>query len=371
MRANARPKADFNSHTREGVTFVPTPTISLAFYFNSHTREGVTTVENLQKSLLIFQLTHPWGCDCIHLPSKYISGISTHTPVRVWLCIFPNMAAVAFNFNSHTREGVTLTQSISASIWAFQLTHPWGCDGLEIRQNIFSMHFNSHTREGVTFYFTNSVQQEYISTHTPVRVWQKRGEIIWKEPNFNSHTREGVTFSLWSFWKWGDISTHTPVRVWLWRRYIFQRGLYFNSHTREGVTHFLRCYGSPDKDFNSHTREGVTNTANLMSGISTAFQLTHPWGCDIQTGQTCSAYRWFQLTHPWGCDHMLFPLFSLITISTHTPVRVWQSPLKSCYLRNLFQLTHPWGCDCLFWIWKYQNQQISTHTPVRVWPLTL
>ena len=58
--------------------------------------------ERLEK----FQLTHPWGCD--------ISG-------KVDLDI-------SYNFNSHTREGVTIVDGIIKALPKFQLTHPWGCD---------------------------------------------------------------------------------------------------------------------------------------------------------------------------------------------------------------------------------------------------
>ena len=55
-----------------------------------------------------------------------------------------------FNFNSHTREGVTLFNNL---------------------RPLEPAHFNSHTREGVT--------------NIPVGKQTKN--------NFNSHTREGVT----------------------------------------------------------------------------------------------------------------------------------------------------------------------------------
>ena len=55
-------KVNFNSHTREGVTY---PFIYHQMHlrdFNSHTREGVTII---------------WG------EAKRMVNISTHTPVRV------------------------------------------------------------------------------------------------------------------------------------------------------------------------------------------------------------------------------------------------------------------------------------------------
>ena len=99
-------------------------------YFNSHTREGVTggicnildwkqgfqlthpwgcdkKWRSIFMCILTFQLTHPWGCDGRCMRSRWVSDISTHTPVRVW----PLQAVwtpETCHFNSHTREGVTL-----------------------------------------------------------------------------------------------------------------------------------------------------------------------------------------------------------------------------------------------------------------------
>ena len=118
--------------------------------FNSHTREGVTHNQLLRTQQPKFQLTHPWGCDYKFPNGYYISWISTHTPVRVWL--------------RH------IIKIIIGSI--FQLTHPWGCDSFGKLPVIEIMYFNSHTREGVTWYLRRSCVCR----------------------DFNSHTREGVTY---------------------------------------------------------------------------------------------------------------------------------------------------------------------------------
>ena len=75
-----------------------------------------------------------------------------------------------YDFNSHTREGVTH--------WTFAIDAYFG-------------NFNSHTREGVT--------QLHRGGHN--------GD------NFNSHTREGVTSRVLQMAEDKKISTHTPVRV--------------------------------------------------------------------------------------------------------------------------------------------------------------
>ena len=59
----------------------------------------------------------------------------------------------------------------------------------------------------------------------------------------------------------------------------------------------------------------------------------------------CSIAGSFQLTHPWGCDEERTASNGIITISTHTPVRVWLSSMGSSAFQTI----------------------ISTHTPVRVW----
>ena len=183
----------FNSHTREGVTWLN----------NMVTRYGListhTPVRVWQEDKAIFgryywfQLTHPWGCDA------YFFGF------RQYL----------FNFNSHTREGVTwLIRSTQAEGVIFQLTHPWGCDYSNKKCELLTKHFNSHTREGVTGLFILYSYGCRISTHTPVRVWRnmKRCSRLLK------------------------ISTHTPVRVWPKLENLKKRAEDFNSHTREGVT---------------------------------------------------------------------------------------------------------------------------------------
>ncbi len=73
---------NFNSHTREGVTFAEKYAAKSSSNFNSHTREGVTFAE------------------------KYAAKSSS-------------------NFNSHTREGVTIILCPRVcSLTQFQLTHP-------------------------------------------------------------------------------------------------------------------------------------------------------------------------------------------------------------------------------------------------------
>ena len=180
--------------------------------------------------------------------------------MRVWL--FLSEHSVNLNdFNSHTHEGVTR----SPAAWKqpdqkFQLTHPWGCDHIDL--------IMERAKKG-------------ISTHTPVRVWHV---------NVGDKT---LPFR---------ISTHTPVRVWL-------KGVIQMAYSKI--------------NFNSHTREGVTHANHLQNHRNNKFQLTHPWGCDqvnpfifydMKISTHTPVRVWlqdfglhllvilFQLTHPWGCD---------------------------------------------------------------------
>ena len=142
--------------------------------FNSHTREGVTGNQLIYLLIICrFQLTHPWGCDKSEVIK--ISSSRKFQLTHPWGCDDP-CPSLAFIFLQ------------------FQLTHPWGCDDETLSYYECLCNFNSHTREGVTIHNAVITLTHIISTHTPVRVWRcaKRwnGQNYW---HFNSHTREGVT----------------------------------------------------------------------------------------------------------------------------------------------------------------------------------
>ena len=148
----SRSGRNFNSHTREGVTWLFTDTFRNLGNFNSHTREGVTnswgdvpkyanfnshTREGVTNAwpnasvLSRFQLTHPWGCDNNYL--EELNHVIRFQLTHPWGC-----------------DGAEMAPQTKISV--FQLTHPWGCDGRTCLQ-------------------LNKID---ISTHTPVRVWQWR-----------------------------------------------------------------------------------------------------------------------------------------------------------------------------------------------------
>ena len=75
----------------------------------------------------------------------------------------------------------------------------------------------------------------------------------------------------------------------------------------------------------------------------------------------------FQLTHPWGCDIQFFKRYQFDGISTHTPVRVW--PCKSSFNRISYHYfnSHTREGVTLQELVETRSKYISTHTPVRVW----
>ena len=75
---------NFNSHTREGVTETPPDAIADTLDFNSHTREGVTPEPIISDFIPPNFNSHTR--EGVTHPLKYrpwLCAISTHTPVRV------------------------------------------------------------------------------------------------------------------------------------------------------------------------------------------------------------------------------------------------------------------------------------------------
>ena len=141
--------------------------------------------------------------------------ISTHTPVRVWPRRCKTWSGICQFQLTHPWGCDGYSWTSTSHPQQFQLTHPWGCDNNVLIILPFGNNFNSHTREGVTLENSPALcVAAYISTHTPVRVWPLSGYINELTLNFNSHTREGVTLSYSRQTNLFFISTHTPVRVW-------------------------------------------------------------------------------------------------------------------------------------------------------------
>ena len=147
---------------------------------------------NISAFTQVFQLTHPWGCDGYISQTAVLTQITTNKTKKKKQTNYIKSLDDA-DFNSHTREGVTIPLVNGFQTLRFQLTHPWGCD------------------EKVSRYITKYIS---ISTHTPVRVWHRPTPPCRHSNDFNSHTREGVTLFLSTGLNVKIISTHTPVRVW-------------------------------------------------------------------------------------------------------------------------------------------------------------
>ena len=104
--------------------------------------------------------------------------ISTHTPVRVWHWGDKNAKCTnTFQLTHPWGCDHSVTWG-SRPGKVFQLTHPWGCDDLLKKQYDLTADFNSHTREGVTIFRFLRRFIKKISTHTPVRVWLKGWQLI-------------------------------------------------------------------------------------------------------------------------------------------------------------------------------------------------
>ena len=149
------------------------------------------------KYSIIFQLTHPWGCD---LPnSLYISVSLPFQLTHPWGCDIdmPQISADDLFQLTHPWGCDPGTSIREIHHKSFQLTHPWGCDLFHFWDKFYCIaNFNSHTREGVTLKpISILVNARSISTHTPVRVWLSGKAYSFSCQNFNSHTREGVTIS--------------------------------------------------------------------------------------------------------------------------------------------------------------------------------
>ena len=163
-----------STHTPVRVWQNPVGYMNSCYRISTHTPVRVWHIFLSQNySRFQFQLTHPWGCDEVPDINWFTLPISTHTPVRVWpsavriFCFFIVISThtpvrvwqveqyrkyLYNNFNSHTREGVTLPDMV----------------------NIASGVISTHTPVRVWLYFESMLKNMPISTHTPVRVWHGR-----------------------------------------------------------------------------------------------------------------------------------------------------------------------------------------------------
>ena len=152
----------------------PHRTLTTTIGFNSRTRVGATGADTDGHSPLLFQFTHPCGCDMSWQGNRLFS----------------------YRFNSRTRVGATYMRfrfltpnkvSIHAPVWVrlgrrsysasgilFQFTHPCGCDIPSPLKRYATLRFNSRTRVGATFCQAYGLPLYEVSIHAPVWVRLQR-----------------------------------------------------------------------------------------------------------------------------------------------------------------------------------------------------
>ena len=142
--------------------------------------------------------------------------------------------------------------------------------------------------------------------------------------------------------------------------------------------------------FNPRTHTGATCNKSY-SKTKSAFQSTHPYGCDTHhlrsllrcsgfnprthTGATClpcSPVRLLRRFNPrthTGATAGKAGGVRGDAVSIHAPIRVRRMITYPSGVRFVFQSTHPYGCDCCGgYHWRYIR--VSIHAPIRVRPRT-
>ena len=252
--------------------------------------------------LVLFQSTHPQGCDSgcgrsargacrfnprtrkgatMHTPRPGPGrSVSIHAPARVRPDSFMRSRLVAC-FNPRTRKGATGNAAQMSTGLQFQSTHPQGCD----RQDVgviglggVSIHAPARVRPLMGLMDDAGVP---VSIHAPARVRLTSWSRISRRPGFNPRTRKGATCRRHGDGAVRAVSIHAPARV--------RHG----DARRAG-----RAAG-----FNPRTRKGAT--------------MRHAAGPKVAP---------FQSTHPQGCDHVRSSHTARPLVSIHAPARVRPTP---------------------------------------------
>ena len=77
--------------------------------------------------LVVFQSTHPYGCDETDRQMILDRQVSIHAPIRVRHLIY-QLYSEGYGFNPRTHTGATFFGHNSMEQVLFQSTHPYGCD---------------------------------------------------------------------------------------------------------------------------------------------------------------------------------------------------------------------------------------------------
>ena len=117
----------FNSHTREGVTSLMTA-LFWKLSISTHTPVRVWLTRVLDFLQIIISTHTPVRVWLNSVNHKTVFFISTHTPVRVWRYVTgARLRAVIFQL-THPWGCDNPVKLIFWDFPKFQLTHPWGCD---------------------------------------------------------------------------------------------------------------------------------------------------------------------------------------------------------------------------------------------------
>ena len=299
----------------------PHRTLTTTIGFNSRTRVGATGADTDGHSPLLFQFTHPCGCDTFDL---ILSQAET-------------------GFNSRTRVGATLVScpiatmrpvSIHAPVWVRLRGH---------EGNRESKGFNSRTRVGATHALEAMAINAIVSIHAPVWVRLLAGAKLYEWMGFQFTHPCGCDKTFGLSGKLRRVSIHAPVWVRLLsinaatghmpfqfthpcgcdftNHYPANAGYCFNSRTRVGATP-MDGAASRRNEVSIHAPVWVRLMSNLEDNILTAFQFTHPCGCDPGRGPRAGKIPRFNSRTRVGATDDIADFDQVLTVSIHAPVWV-------------------------------------------------
>ena len=213
------------------------------------------------------------------------------------------------------------TGRTSKTVFAFQFTHPCGCDPVRPSASGQYARFNSRTRVGATVRLQIIGADRDVSIHAPV--WVRRSDTVMRAimRRFNSRTRVGATCHSGQAGQTELVSIHAPV----WVRPDYY-GISF-IHDAFQFTHPCGCdvkfrhIGARASGFNSRTRVGATRRRR-NPWKSLWFQFTHPCGCDEIVRRPDRLFRRFNSRTRVGATSRGRTVGCLPPVSIHAPVWV-------------------------------------------------
>ena len=321
----------------------PHRTLTTTIGFNSRTRVGATGADTDGHSPLLFQFTHPCGCDTFDLIlSQAETGFNSRTRVGATLvsCPIATMRPVSIHAPVWVRH---LLQESNRDTVGFQFTHPCGCDK--------------------TFGLSGKLRR--VSIHAPV--WVRLLSIN----AATGHMPFQFTHPCGC-----DFTNHYPANA----------GYCFNSRTRVGATdEELELIAALAVSI--HAPVWVRHDKSVSYSSAMLFQFTHPCGCDAATLSLHNGLVQFQFTHPCGCDRCASFVSTTIRcfnsrtrvgatnrqlacpprsgVSIHAPVWVRLFCGQSCAVGDSFNSRTRVGATTIS-RWTEQLLDVSIHAPVWV-----